>query len=343
MVKKYFQYVYKIYIALAGLCGISMVILVHEFGHFIVAHLCGVVTPTFSIGFGPALYAHSFGSTVFQIAAIPLGGYVAMDPTTFALQPYFCKCIILLAGIIFNMIFAYLIFIIISRHKQTLEPIVLAVEENSPAANSNLQVGDEITLYNDMPATKETLEDIVRDIHESPGKDITLTFMRNNQKNTVSLTLANDSPLYGKNIGWLGVSWKKQVVHRKWTDAIKDGIGMAHAVLQRLGQFPAALWNKDKNAGFVGPIGIISMTGKSLVIGGLRFFFVMIALLNINVALFNILPIPFLDGGQIVVYTLQALLHINPALAQFILLFILVTLFWFIFFTYKKQRVLKKK
>jgi regulator of sigma E protease len=337
------QFFYNLYIAVAGIAGISMVILVHEFGHFIFAHLCGVATPTFSIGFGPALYSHAFGATTFQIAAIPLGGYVAMDPATFALQPYFYKLIILLAGILFNMIFAYLIFIFIARHKQTLEPLVIAVEPNSPAAQIPLLPGDEIVVYNDLPVTQENLEHIARDIHESPAKEITVTFVRNGQKHTASITLGSTHPLYGKNVGWIGITWKKQVMHLGWIDAIKNGISMVHAVLHRLGQFPAAVWNKDKNAGFVGPIGIISMTGKSLAIGGLRFFFVMIALLNINVALFNVLPIPFLDGGQIMVYTLQAILRLNQVYAHLILLILITMMLSFLFLAYKKNKARMEK
>ncbi len=95
---------------LIGLLGLSFVIVIHEFGHFIACKLFGIATPVFSIGFGPRLFGYQIGSTIFQIAAFPFGGYVAIATDQLDAQPYFIKAIILLAGIAINFLFAYLIF-----------------------------------------------------------------------------------------------------------------------------------------------------------------------------------------------------------------------------------------
>lgn len=102
-----------------GLAGISLIILIHEMGHFLCAHLFGVPTPLFSIGFGPALLQVPFGQTMFQISLLPFGGYVEIDEAILAKLPYFAKMLIMFAGILFNFIFAYAILLYFSIRNQT--------------------------------------------------------------------------------------------------------------------------------------------------------------------------------------------------------------------------------
>ena len=102
-----------------GLAGISLIILIHEMGHFLFAHLFGVPTPLFSIGFGPALYAYPIGQTVFQISLLPFGGYVNIDEKVLAILPYFAKMLIIFGGVLFNFIFAYAILLYYSIRNHT--------------------------------------------------------------------------------------------------------------------------------------------------------------------------------------------------------------------------------
>lgn len=95
---------------LIGLFGLSFVIIIHELGHFIACKFFGIATPRFSIGFGPPIIAYKIGSTIFQIALFPLGGFVAINQQQLDLQPYAVKAIILLAGVAINVLFAWLIF-----------------------------------------------------------------------------------------------------------------------------------------------------------------------------------------------------------------------------------------
>ena len=100
----------KLVRGLIGLCGLSFVIVIHELGHFIACKIFGIATPTFSIGFGPRLIGYKIGSTLFQIAAFPFGGYVEIATDQLDAQPFAVKAIVLLAGIAINFLFAYLIF-----------------------------------------------------------------------------------------------------------------------------------------------------------------------------------------------------------------------------------------
>jgi membrane-associated protease RseP (regulator of RpoE activity) len=104
---------------LGGLAGISLIILIHEMGHFLCAHLFGVPTPLFSIGFGPALYAKAIGQTIFQITLLPFGGYVEIDEKALATLPYLAKVLIIFGGVLFNFIFAYAILLYYSIRNHT--------------------------------------------------------------------------------------------------------------------------------------------------------------------------------------------------------------------------------
>src|SRR3990170_2219881 len=96
---------------LAGLGGISLIILVHEAGHFLFAKFFNVPTPVFSVGFGPTICAFQIGETIFKLALFPFGGYVEMDPEILAQQRYIPKMLIIFGGILFNLIFAYCILL----------------------------------------------------------------------------------------------------------------------------------------------------------------------------------------------------------------------------------------
>ncbi|HEX4069150.1 MAG TPA: site-2 protease family protein, partial [Candidatus Babeliales bacterium] len=104
---------------LGGLAGISLIILIHEMGHFLFAHLFGVPTPLFSLGFGPALSALPIGQTVFQISLLPFGGYVELNEKILATLPYLSKIFIIFAGVLFNFAFAYAILLYYSIKNHT--------------------------------------------------------------------------------------------------------------------------------------------------------------------------------------------------------------------------------
>src|SRR5260221_1517420 len=105
-----------------GLAGISLIILIYEMGHFLFAHLFGVPTPVFSIGFGPALCQFPIGQTMFQISLLPFGGYVEIDDKVLTSLSYLPKMLIIFAGGLFNFIFAYAVLLYFSiRNRSTLK------------------------------------------------------------------------------------------------------------------------------------------------------------------------------------------------------------------------------
>jgi len=260
-----------------GLLGLSLIIIVHELGHFLVCRLFNITTPIFSIGFGPRIAALHTKYTTFQLAALPLGGYVEIDPASMAKQSYSIQMLIMFAGIIFNFLFAYSIFAYLRSKK---------VSSNTHELETNHQELDSNTLAPDSnaPVTKITQLSIVR----------------------------------------------KQA---------------------------AALFNQQSSGrSIIGPLGIISIIGTS-VSQGFDLFIFILAILSINIGLFNLLPIPGLDGSQMLSLTIKKLMgpvsatttsgsgsgyHNSYYNSGQTLIFILLIIF-FIMITYKDIMRIKNK
>ncbi len=202
---------------LIGLMGLTLVVIIHELGHLLAAKLVEVPAPLFSIGFGPALIALPFGATIYQIALLPFGGYVAIDQASLDLQPYFIKAFILLAGVTANFLFAFFIFFLFRlRHRDVQTMLTEAFAQ----------------------------------------------------------------------------------VHRK----------------------------------IVGPLGIMGVISRSVMLG-FDYFLLVLGSLSFSIGFFNLLPIPFFDGGQLAWYTIEAISGPLPeevtdmATSIFIGLFILFILY----------------
>jgi len=321
-----------LYHQIMGLLGLSLVIIVHEFGHFLAAKLFGVGVPVFSIGFGPRLLGYKFGQTVFQIAAIPLGGYVSMNPTELALQPYSHKMIIIFAGIAFNILFTYLVLVYLAwRGNYQTIPIIASIIPDSPADKADLQGSDMIIAINGKPLTD--MPTLLKKVTSSPDESIEFTVERNNNRLRIPITIGTEHPMLGPNVGWLGIKWKTLLVEKP--TLLRAFIGGFHTVIEtfrNIGQFTATLFKKEDGPRITGPIGIMSITAKSLAISPHYFIFVL-GIISANVAIFNLLPIPFLDGGQAVHYTVEALFGPLPgAVLHYLTMFFLLLFFLLIIF-----------
>ena len=199
--------------SIGGLLGINFVIFIHEMGHFLCAKLFQVPALSFSLGFGPALYECAIANTIFKLSLLPFGGYVELDSHALATSSYLAQMIILAAGIIFNLVFAYII----------------------------------LMYYH----------------------------MRNN--------LTSLSP--------------EHTHHLSLTTTIKTmGQEVSHLVTE----------NKKLHSRLLGPIGIIALIGKSLAIDPRLYWFIL-AILSLNIGFFNMLPLPFFDGGKALLLTLETL------------------------------------
>jgi len=208
---------------------LGIMVLVHEFGHFAVAKLCGVRVEVFSLGFGTRLFGVKYGDTDYRISALPLGGYVKMagetpgaettgDPAEFSSRPRWQRVLIAVAGPVANFILAFVLMAgFYTMHNEVeqylAEPAVLdVVPPNSPAGRAGLQTGDHIVRFDDRKnPTWETLTDrAVLDVNTTVP--ITVQRIVNGQTKEFSTALLLGDPTHGQDfdIETLGLLPKEQ-------------------------------------------------------------------------------------------------------------------------------------
>ena len=319
-------------LALYGILGIAFLIFIHECGHFIMCKIFGVRTPSFSNGFGPRLLTKKIGDTEFSISAIPFGGYVeiagsaevgqgeqkeaqARDEGSFAVRPFYQKFCIMAGGILFNFIFAYLTMIFIFAvglprseflYPLNATPQIETIEQDSPAEKAGLTIGDRIIAVDDVQLNNDTakLLDILRN---NPGKTVNMTIERNNSQETRVVTLESKTA-YGKTFGFLGTSFAIiNVPGCSLLQAIKKGIHLSNRYIMATLYMFKYIFVKRDTSGVGGPVMIIQQM-KQGAAKGFNAFILLLAIISINLAILNLIPLPIFDGGQIMMYGIEALI-----------------------------------
>lgn len=298
-----------------ALAGISLVTVFHEFGHFIFAKLFNVLAPGFSVGFGPKILSKKLGETEFSLSAIPLGGYVEMstdDPErSFESISYWKKFIIISAGIVFNLIFTFIIFVgllytgapYVGPWAKEQAPVIEKIEPTSAFYNI-LNPGDQIIEINSVKI--DSLENLSKTLTIEPSKEITIKYLRNNQSNSVQIPA--DQIQSGLKLSWQfdpQLCPKKVKAKLSLSDSFKQAATTTSELFTAIAK---ALTNIFKNKkSLLGPIGMISQISKCAS-WGLKPFLAILAILSINLAVFNIIPLPILDGGQLLITTVESAL-----------------------------------
>jgi len=280
--------------------GISLLILVHEWGHFIAARAFKLIVEEFGIGFPPRLFAKKKGETTYSINSVPLGGFVkiygehpvpgkaiANPGRSFLHQPAWKRAIIISAGVIMNFIFGWVVISTILFIGSPSLILVDLVAPNSPAALAGLQQGDQITGFTDAEA-------LVKHVIDNKGQEISLTIKRGKEELTTTLTPRVDPP---KNEGALGVALRDAgVPQHSFFESISKGfissVVIVGAVFAGLYQ---AIFAPQHILGPVGIFDVAVSTGDL----GLIYLFQFLALISLNLVVLNILPIPALDGGRL--------------------------------------------
>lgn len=321
---------YKASFILIGLGGLAFLIAFHELGHFLFCKLFNIHTPSFSIGFGPVLFARKIGTTLFKLSIIPLGGYVeiagsqeigqgeqlhsqAQDETSFAKKPFWQKFLVMIGGILFNLIFAYTAFIAtfwIGAPKTQLLyptiaiPVVAEVLENSSAFNI-IQRGDTILTINDIPLDN-SISPYIKRISIPTDTPVNLTVKRESE--VLPLTLKPTlQKVHGVETASLGIIFEmKEPASIPFSLAISTGIAETHRWIGNIWKDFRYLLSEKKLGKMAGPLMIVH-TSAQLAGKGFLLFLLFLAIISINLAILNLIPIPILDGGQIVFHAIEAL------------------------------------
>ncbi len=308
---------------------LSGLVFFHELGHFVAARFFGVGVEKFSIGIGPRVFGYRIGITDYCFSAIPLGGYVKMvgdeqdsKPAdiskislSFAHKHVLKKIIIVLAGPIFNVVFAIIVLCIIfsSSGVFILRPVLGSVIPDMPANTSGLTPGD--TIISIDRKEMSCWEDIAKTISNGNGSAIEVVLDRNGTYSKVYIQpiLSKSKNVLGQEISKyvIGITHSGDVVSRKvscW-EAIANSFAKTYdiASLTILSLFKLIHGSvSTKTLG--GPIMIAEMTGHYARTGIIELMFFS-ALLSVNLAILNCLPIPFLDGGHFTFFVIEAIIR----------------------------------
>ena len=314
---------------LAAISVVLLLILVHEFGHFAAARLQKIRVNRFSIGFGPTLVRYQGSETEYAIRAFPLGGYVgfpdddpnstipADDPNLLRNRPVLDRAIVISAGVIANLIFAYFLLvgqaITVGFQDINYQPGVLVpqllTEGESVAAKAGVQAGDIILKIDNLElgSSANALEKLRNTIQNSPEKYLKLTIKRDTE-----IVALDVKPAIGQDgKGKIGVMLAPNgdVVRRRAgniIEAFTTGANEFQRIVQlTLRGFWQLISNFSENAQQVaGPVAIVAV-GAELARNDLSNLFQFGALISINLAIINILPLPALDGGQLAFLTVE--------------------------------------
>jgi len=297
---------------------LGVLIFIHELGHFIVAKRVGIKVEKFSLGFPPNIFAKKRGDTTYCIGIIPLGGYVKMvgenpdEKTTGADNEFMSKTVgqraaVIFAGPFMNYILAIFILIgifMVSGKAIFDENKVLVGEvvKDSPAENAGLVEDDIIISVNNMKVSN--FENLRTEINSYVEKEITLSWIHQNDTITANMiTTRQEIPnLEGgvDTVGLIGFSQKPTSYQSYgFFGSIKHGFVTTHIIVWETVKFVKKVVLGEVSAKMIGgPLFIAQQSGREAKKGGSSLFFFM-ALLSVNLAILNVLPIPILDGGHL--------------------------------------------
>lgn len=272
----------------------------HELGHFMAAKACGVQVNEFAFGMGPAIFKKQGPETLYSIRAIPIGGYCAMEgedkeespdnPRAFNNKAWWQKIIILLAGAAMNILVAIIALSILFGVRGMPTTTVDKVTDDGPAKVAEIQAGDKITAVDGKHI--ESYEQLIKAFQTDK---------------TIELTVERDGKTLDKEV---------TPVKDKENDRYLIGIQLdvSHNVFKAAGEGAKATWKlsgallKALRDLFTspqglkqvsGPVGMVSIVNNS-VSYGLIYFIYLVAVISLNLAVFNLLPFPALDGGRII-------------------------------------------
>ncbi len=295
----------------------GLLVLVHEWGHFITAKMTNMRVDEFAIGFGPKLISWQKGETLYALRAIPLGGFnriAGMDldeeendagDRAYFKRPIWARMIVILAGSVMNfvlpVILFFLIFLCVGVQTPSTEPIVGAVMANRPAASAGLMAGDRITSINGQTINEwANISEVFKD---SAGKPFEVTYLRGDESRHTTVIPVLDESSNRVVIGIQGSVVSQEVsIGEAASLSVEKTWRIFKAMLEAL----AMLVTKEgASSELSGPIGVAQMAGEVAQHGFIPLLN-FAAFLSLNLGIVNLLPVPALDGGHFITLVIEA-------------------------------------
>ncbi len=311
-----------LYILLAILM-LGVLIMIHEFGHFAMARLCGIEVKEFSIGFGKQLWGRtSRRGTQFSLRLIPLGGYCMFygdtdddpegkmkdDPRNYNKAAVWKRMLTVFAGPAMNAILAFVLAVVLMGFfgMNATTPLLDSVVENQPAYEAGLRAGDVFVSVGDTQLTNASVNDVSAALSACSGQEeIPITVMRDGEELSFNITPYFDEENQRYMIGVVirqGYERLKvaQVIPAAWELTAESAV----AIVQALGKMVTTGEGLDQSAG---PVGIVSLVAEETRTGGFPVYLNLAVFISINLGLMNLLPIPGLDGCRLIFLLIEAI------------------------------------
>lgn len=286
---------------------ICVLILVHEFGHFIVAKKSGVLVEEFSLGMGPQLFGWKSGETEYSIRMLPIGGFVRMDgedeassnPRAFCNQSVAVRAAVTFAGPLMNLLVAVLFFLVAFMYFGTpaTDGLIGTVAEGSPAGVAGLQPGDVITGINgDRVASWDDVTLHMADV--APGDAVTVSFERDGEPRELLITTvaSGDRAMLGVTQG---------IRRADLVSSLKLGFATTVSFTVMILQSLMDMVTGAAEVEVAGPVGMVTLVDQYANVG-LMYLFLFAGMLSVNLGVMNLLPIPALDGSRLVFLLIEA-------------------------------------
>lgn len=282
------------------LVGLSVLVVVHELGHFLAAKFFKMRVDEFGVGFPPKLLWKKIGETIYSLNLVPLGGFVKIygedqgvdgemidKKKSFAYRSAYQRAIVLLAGVLMNFMLGWFFLFLVLVGGSETKVVIDRVFPNSPAAVAGIVAGDRLVGF-------KSAEEFVNETRSHLGVKMSFRVISNAGERGVTL-VPRVSPPAGEGalgISITGVGLEKQ----PFLPAIYKSFQASIEVVAQV--FSGFYYLFISPQDVVGPVGIVKMAADTSKLG-LAYFLQFLALLSLNLAVLNVLPIPALDGGRL--------------------------------------------
>lgn len=302
---------------------LSVLVIVHEWGHFITAKSLGVKVEKFSIGFGKKLFSRMHKGTEFIVSAVPLGGYVKMagderaactgSPEEFFSHPIWHRALIVVMGPVINFIFAYVCFYVICvTGFPMLTPTVGKVMEGYPAQVAGLQKGDHILKIN--AEEIESWDALQQNVMKAEGESLHLTILRDNREivKTIEPQEKKVKNIFGQEeqVWIIGIQPQGEITFLRYGvggsflkafEQLRDVTVLTYKAL-----YHVITGTMSAKEALAGPIRIFDVV-KEAARMGLSYLISIMAIISASLAIVNLFPIPVLDGGHLFLLGLEGI------------------------------------
>ena len=314
---------------------LSVIVIIHEFGHFIVAKKSGILVEEFAVGMGPTIASKQIGETLYSLRALPIGGFCRMmgDDTTgeiaersFSEKSVWARMAVVFAGPFMNFVLAMLLVICIVSTTAVITPEITSLSEGYPAQQAGLQIGDIITKINHKNIY--IYDDLQMIMAENRGEAIELEVRRDGEKITTTILPKADET--GRYLIGFSPLIKQGIFSKQQTNYEKAGIWdtihysfdtmVFYIRYTAMGLAKVFTFHASREE-ISGPIGIFQIVGDSYKAGikysigaAIQNILYIGAVLSANLGVLNLFPIPAMDGGRLLFLILEAIRRkpVNP-------------------------------